>query len=114
MSTRAALAQTIRQAKVPAPPARCAAGARPMAESEATGIIWSWLVLGTGLTLPLDVESYGAKDSEYAVRRRTALAARAPRQPGVLRRPVVVEAEYARTGFLHAARDLRFATWWPG
>ena len=62
-------------------------------------------VVGTGLTLPLDVEPYGPEDSEYAAGQR--LLRRAVAQVG--RRfadYVVVDAEYARAGFLHAAGDL--------
>jgi Transposase DDE domain len=62
-------------------------------------------VVGTGLTLPLDVEPYGAKDSEYAAGQR--LLRRAVKQVGVrFADYVVVDAEYASAGFLHAAGDL--------
>ena len=62
-------------------------------------------VVGTGLTLPLDVEPYGPGDSEYAAGQR--LLRRAVRRVG--RRfadYVVVDAAYARAGFLHLAGDL--------
>ena len=62
-------------------------------------------VVGTGLTLPLDVEPYGAKDSEYAAGQR--LLPRAVKQVGVrFADYVVVDAEYASAKFLHAAGDL--------
>jgi len=62
-------------------------------------------VVGTGLTLPLDVEPYGPKESELAAGQR--LLRRAVKQVGVrFADYVVVDAEYASAGFLHAARDL--------
>lgn len=62
-------------------------------------------MVGTGLTLPLDVEPYGAKDSEYAAGQR--LLRRAGEQVGVrFADYVVVDADYASAGFLHAAGDL--------
>ena len=61
-------------------------------------------VVGTGLTLPLDVEPYGAKDSEYAAGQR--LLRRVVRRLGPrFADYVVVDAEYARAGFLHLAGD---------
>jgi hypothetical protein len=62
-------------------------------------------VVGTGLTLPLDVEPYGPGDSEYSAGRR--LLRRAVRHLG--RRfadYVVVDGEFARASFLHDAGDL--------
>jgi hypothetical protein len=62
-------------------------------------------VAGTGLTLPLDVEPYGPKDSEYNAARRLL-----PRVVGNLGRRfadyVVVDGEFARAPFLHEANDL--------
>jgi hypothetical protein len=62
-------------------------------------------VVGTGLTLPLDVEPYGPGDSEYnAARRllRRALGNAGPRFADY----VVADGEFARAPFLHEANDL--------
>ena len=62
-------------------------------------------VVGTGLTLPLDVEPYGPGDSEYSAGRR--LLGRAVHHLG--RRfadYLVVDGEFARASFLHDAGDL--------
>lgn len=62
-------------------------------------------VVGTGLPLPFDVEPYGPGDSEYAAGGR--LLRRAVGQVG--RRfadYVVVDAEFAKAPFLHAANEL--------
>jgi hypothetical protein len=62
-------------------------------------------VVGTGLTLPFDVEPYGPKDSEYNAARR--LLRRSVKNIG--RRfadYVVADGEFARAPFLHDANDL--------
>lgn len=62
-------------------------------------------VVGTGLTLPLDIEPYGPGDSEYHAARR--LLRRTVGNPG--RRfadYVVADGEFARAPFLHDANDL--------
>jgi len=61
-------------------------------------------VVGTGLTLPLDVEPYGPGDSEYSAARR--LLRRTVKNTG--RRfadYVVADGEFARASFLHDAGD---------
>lgn len=62
-------------------------------------------VVGTGITLPLDVEPYGAKDSEYAagqrlLRRATARIGRRFAQY------VVADGAFATAPFLHTAGQL--------
>jgi hypothetical protein len=61
-------------------------------------------VVGTGLTLPLDIEPYGPGDSEYNAARR--LLRRTVKNTG--RRfadYVVADGEFARAPFLHDAND---------
>lgn len=59
-------------------------------------------VVGTGLSLPFDVEPYGPGDSEYAAGQR--LLARARSQLGArFADYLVVDGEYATAPFLHAA-----------
>ena len=59
-------------------------------------------VVGTGLSLPFDVEPYGPGDSEYAAGQRVLL--RAQRQLGHrFAEYLVVDGEYATAPFLHAA-----------
>ena len=62
-------------------------------------------VVGTGLSLPCDVEPYGPGDSEYAAGQR--LLRRAIERLGVrFAAYVVVDGEYATAPFLHAAGEL--------
>jgi hypothetical protein len=65
-------------------------------------------VVGTGLSLPIDVEPYGPKDSEYAAGQRLlrrALPSLGPRFADYL----VVDGEYATAPFLHVCDDLGLA-----
>lgn len=62
-------------------------------------------VVGTGITLPLDVEPYGAKDSEYAAGQR--LLQRATARIGRrFAQYVVADGEFATAPFLHTAGQL--------
>lgn len=62
-------------------------------------------VVGTGLSLPFDVEPYGPKDSEYAAGQR--LLRRSVAALGVrFADYVVVDAEYASSTFLHSCHEV--------
>ncbi|MFY9527806.1 MAG: transposase [Candidatus Acidiferrales bacterium] len=62
-------------------------------------------VVGTGLSLPFDVEPYGPGDSEYAAGQR--LLRRAVTQLGVrFADYVVADGEFATAPFLHCAEDV--------
>lgn len=67
---------------------------------------WTMIsVVGTGLSLPFDVELYGPGDSEYAAGQRLlrrAVANLGPRFADY----VVVDGEFATAPFLHAAEDV--------
>lgn len=62
-------------------------------------------VVGTGLSLPFDIEPYGPGDSEYSAAQR--LLRRAIAKLGTrFADYVVADGEYARAPFLHTAGDL--------
>ena len=61
-------------------------------------------VVGTGLSLPLDVESYGPGDSEYAAGRR--LLQRCVKNVGIrFANYAVADGEFATSPFLHTVGD---------
>jgi hypothetical protein len=62
-------------------------------------------VVGTGLSLPIDVEPFGAGDSEYAAGQRL-LRRVIPRLGPRFADYLVVDGEYATAPFLHACDDL--------
>lgn len=66
-------------------------------------------IVGTGLSLPFDVEPYGPNDSEYSAGQR--LLRRGVAALGVrFADYVVVDGEFATAPFLHAAGDLGLKT----
>lgn len=62
-------------------------------------------VVGTGLSLPIDVEPYGPGDSEYAAGQRL-LRRTIPQLGPRFADYLVVDGEYATAPFLHACDDL--------
>ena len=62
-------------------------------------------VVGTGLSLPIDVEPYGKGDSEYAAGQRL-LRRTIPQLGSHFADYLVVDGEYATAPFLHACDDL--------
>jgi hypothetical protein len=62
-------------------------------------------VVGTGLSLPIDVEPFGAGDSEYAAGQRL-LRRTIPQLGPRFADYLVVEGEFATAPFLHACDDL--------
>ena len=62
-------------------------------------------VVGTGLSLPIDVEPYGPGDSEYTAGQRL-LRRTIPQLGARFADYLVVDSEYATAPFLHACDDL--------
>jgi len=62
-------------------------------------------IVGAGLTLPLDVEPYGPRDSEYNAGRRVLVRVVGHLGPRFAQY-VVVDGEFARAPFLHQVGDL--------
>ena len=62
-------------------------------------------VVGTGLSLPIDVEPYGPGDSEYAAGQRL-LQRIMPELGSRFADYLVVDGGFATAPFLHAASDL--------
>lgn len=127
--TRAALAQTVRQAKRNkafessgciglaldgTTVGRCSKSSCPLcrpfrnADHEIVGYRHHLVlisVVGTGLTLPIDVEPYGPGDSEYAAAQRLLRRALVP-LGARFADYIVADGEFATAPFLHTVGDL--------